>query len=105
MIKFCAFYQPPTQIHCRLRKKMKSKRPVTFPDFKTGQIWRMKDSQVHIGLTGKTLVHYKHYKGGTHRAPVSLAGKGVLEKYLIENKAVLVQGTPSPAAAKAVQPA
>lgn len=50
----------------------------------------MENSNLHIGLIGKTLVHYKHYKGGFQRAPLSLAGKVVLEKYLIENEAVLV---------------
>ncbi len=51
----------------------------------------MENSNVHIGLIGKTLVHYKHYKGDVQRAPVSLAGKLVLEKYLIEKEAVLVR--------------
>lgn len=50
----------------------------------------MENSNLHIGLIGKTLVHYKHYKGGFQRAPLSLAGKVVLEKYLMENEAVLV---------------
>lgn len=45
-------------------------------------------------MIGKTLVHYKHFKGDTKRAPISLSGKTVLEKYLKENKAVLVAGTP-----------
>jgi len=51
----------------------------------------MENSNVHIGLIGKTLVHYKHYRGNVPRAPVSLAGKAVLGKYLVENQAVLVQ--------------
>lgn len=59
--------------------------------FQSGQIWRMGDSNLQIDLVGKTLIHYKHYKGQTKRAPVSLAGKAVLEKFLKKNKAVLVQ--------------
>ena len=51
----------------------------------------MEDSNVRIGLIGKTLVHYKHFKGTTLRAPVSLTAKRALEKFLIEKKAVLVQ--------------
>ena len=51
----------------------------------------MEDSNVRIGLIGKTLVHYKHFKGTTLRAPVSLTPKRALEKFLIEKKAVLVQ--------------
>ena len=69
---------------------MKRKSRITLPDFKTGQIWQMENSHLLIGLIGKTLVHYKQYKGGIPRAPVLLAGKAVLEKYLIEHKAVLV---------------
>ena len=51
----------------------------------------MKDANLHIGIVGKTLVHYKHFKGDLKRAPNSLAAKSVLEKYLKKNKAVLVQ--------------
>jgi len=57
----------------------------------SGQVWELADSNLQIGLVGKTLVHYKHYKGKTKRAPISLAAKYVLEKYLKENKAILVQ--------------
>ena len=58
--------------------------------FESGQVWQLEDSNLQIGLVGKTLVHYKHYKGNTKRAPISLAGKKVLEKYLKEKKAILV---------------
>ena len=57
-----------------------------------GQIWQMQDSNLHIELVGKRLVHYKFYKGQTKRAPISLSGIGVLEKYLKQRKAVLLQG-------------
>jgi len=63
----------------------------TLPSLETGQIWEMEDSNLHIGIVGKTLVHYKHFKGAVKRAPNSLASKTVLEKYLKQNKAVLVQ--------------
>ncbi len=59
--------------------------------FETGQVWEMADSNLRIGLIGKTLVHYKHYKGTAPRASVSLANKGVLQEFLIKHKAVLVQ--------------
>jgi len=49
-------------------------------------------------MIGKTLVHYKHFKGDTKRAPISLSGKTVLEKYLKENKAVLVASAAAPPA-------
>ncbi len=59
----------------------------------------MEGSNLHIGLIGKTLVHYKHYKGDTKRAPISLSGKVVLEKYLKANKATLVSTKPIAATA------
>jgi len=57
----------------------------------TGQIWQMAGSNVHIGVVGKRLVHYKMFKGQTKRAPISLSGKDVLEKYLRQSKAVLLR--------------
>jgi len=69
---------------------MKQKSRIPLQPFESGQIWQLEDSNLQIGLVGKTLVHYKHYKGNTKRAPISLAGKTVLEKYLREKKAVLV---------------
>lgn len=72
-------------------KKTKLKSRLTFPDFQTGQIWRMGDSNLLISQIGKTLVHYKHYRGVAQRAPISLAVKGDLEKFLIKHEAVLVQ--------------
>jgi hypothetical protein len=70
---------------------MKPTRRTPLPPFETGQIWQMKDSNVSIGLIGKTLVHYKHFKPAYPRAPILLAGKGILEKFLFKNKAVLLQ--------------
>ncbi len=67
--------------------------------FQNGQIWKMVDSSLQIDLVGKTLVHYKHYKGETKRAPVSLASKDVLAKFLKQNKAVLTKAAPAKAAA------
>lgn len=73
---------------------MKRKTRLPLPPLETGQIWRMGDSNVHIGLVGKHLVHYKLFKGQTKRAPISLAGIGVVEKYLKTSKAVLIQHPP-----------
>jgi hypothetical protein len=57
--------------------------------FETGQIWQITGSTVRIGLVGKRLVHYKHFRGDTKGAPTSLANKLVLAKFLQQNKAVL----------------
>jgi len=64
---------------------------IPLEPFQSGQIWELADSNLHIGTVGKTLVHYKHFKGGLKRAPISLAAKTTLQKYLKQNKAVLLQ--------------
>jgi hypothetical protein len=68
-----------------------AERPKATEFFQSGQIWKMAESNLQIGLVGKTLVHYKHYKGELKRVPVSLTGKDALAKYLKTNKAKLVQ--------------
>ena len=70
--------------------KTPTKTPATPIAFETGQIWEMAESNLRIGLIGKTLVHYKHYRGASPRASVSLANKGELSQFLLKNKAVLV---------------
>jgi len=72
-----------------MKSKQKSRAPL--PPFATGQIWQLENSRLQIGTIGKTLVHYKHFRGTTVRSPVSLTGKATLEKFLIENDAVLVE--------------
>lgn len=57
-----------------------------------GQLWELKDSSLQINLVGKTLVHYKQFKGKLPKGtPVSITAIKVLEKYLEKNKAVLVK--------------
>jgi len=70
---------------------MKRQARISAAQFENGQVWQMDDSNVEIQLVGKRLVHYKLYKGETKRAPVSLAGKEALQKFLTANKGVLVQ--------------
>jgi hypothetical protein len=62
-----------------------------WPPLQRGQIWQMEDSHLKIGLVGKTLVHYKHFKGGVKRCPISLAGKTVLQRFLKVHNATLIQ--------------
>jgi hypothetical protein len=84
-----------------MKRKTRKTRAVRQP-LESGQIWQMEDSHLEIGLIGKTLVHYKHYKGVMKRSPVSLLNKEALERFLQENRAVLVQRQaaqrPTPAA-------
>lgn len=75
---------------------IKPSAPTSFPTLETGQIWEMPNSNLRIGLIGKTLVHYKHYKGTCPRASVLLTGKAALQEYLIKHKAVLAPPVPAP---------
>jgi hypothetical protein len=52
----------------------------------------MEDSRLHIERVGKRLVHYKLFRGQAKRTPSSLSNKESVERYLKDNKAVLVQG-------------
>ena len=69
---------------------MKKKSRLTLQPFQAGQVWEVAGSNLLIGDVGKTLVHYKRYKGKPRGVPTSLSAKGDLEKYLLENKAVLL---------------
>lgn len=77
-------------VNVRDLKNIKSAARPPLPPFATGQIWQMQNSRLQIGTIGKTLVHYKHFRGTTVRSPVSLTGRASLEKFLIENNAVLI---------------
>ncbi len=70
-------------------KTQKRSKVREIPPFEAGQIWQMEDSQIEIGLTGKRLVHYRHYKPMAKRPSVQLSGKDALEKFLRTNRAVL----------------
>ena len=85
-----------------IMKKMR-KKPAPLQPFQDGQIWQLGDSNVQIAHVGKTLVHYKHYKAQTKRSPVRLSNKGVLERFLQENDAILLHGAGRLAAAPGAQ--
>ena len=71
---------------------MKQKSRIPVKPLETGQVWRMKGSHLDIDLVGKYLVHYKLIKHKAKRTPRSLSNIKEVEKYLKDNKAVLVQG-------------
>ena len=62
---------------------------ISLEPLKEGQVWRMKDADLHVQTVGKMLVHYKLFKGKAKRAPTSLSGKDVVERYLETNNAIL----------------
>jgi hypothetical protein len=70
-----------------------------IPPFQSGQIWQMGDANLEIGLVGKRLVHYKHYKAQAKRPPTLLSGKATLERFLQKQRAILLREPPSAAAA------
>lgn len=76
-------------------KNKTRKNRISLQPFESGQVWQMAESHLEIGLIGKTLVHYKHYKGEMKRSPVSLLNKDALERFLRDNRAVLVQSQPA----------
>ena len=71
-----------------------------FQPLEAGQIWRMAELNLQVGLVGKLLVHYKLAKPDAVRIANSVGGRTTVEKYLKSNKAVLV-GIDKAAAAKA----
>ncbi len=75
-------------------KNTMPKNRMPLQPFQSGQIWQMEGSRLRIGLVGKTLVHYKHFKGEVKRSPISLSGKAALERFLRVNKAILIQEQP-----------
>ncbi len=58
---------------------------------RSGQTWRMGDSNLQVELVGKRLVHYRLLKPGARRAPAAISAKEAVERYLRHNKATLVR--------------
>lgn len=69
-----------------MKKKVNRLKPL-----QTGQVWEVADTNLRIGLIGKTLIHYKRYKGKTRGVPSSITSRTELERFLKENNAVLVR--------------
>ena len=72
-------------------KKPKISRAVLKQPLVTGQLWRVADMNLRVGLIGKILVHYKLAKPNAVRIPNSVSGKTTVEEYLKKNKAVLIE--------------
>jgi len=71
---------------------MNQKSRIPLKLLETGQVWRMENSHLDIDLVGNYLVHYKLIKQEAKRTPMSLSSIKDVEKYLKDNKAVLVPG-------------
>jgi hypothetical protein len=70
--------------------KTKPVRRVRQQPLEAGQIWRMAEANLQVGMVGKLLVHYKLGKPNAIRVANSCNGIKTIEKYLKANKAVLV---------------
>jgi len=84
----------PSETAPRLFINMQNSSFTAVP-FELGQVWQLSDSRLEIGLVGRTLVHYRHFKEPTFRSPTQLSAKGALEKFLKKHNAVLVKDTAS----------
>ncbi|MGA2801249.1 MAG: hypothetical protein ABSE97_02590 [Verrucomicrobiota bacterium] len=72
-------------------RKTKLTRRFSLKPLETGQLWRVAELNLRVGLIGKWLVHYKLAKPDAVRIPNSVTGRATMEKYLKKNKAILIQ--------------
>ncbi len=70
--------------------KTKPARRLPQKPLEAGQLWRMAEANLQVGMVGKLLVHYKLGKPNAVRTANSCSGIKTIEKYLKANKAVLV---------------
>ena len=70
--------------------KTKPARRLRSQPLATGQVWRMAEANLQVGMVGKLLVHYKLGKPDAVRVPNSCNVIKSVEKFLKAKKAVLV---------------
>ena len=71
-------------------KKIKSPCRLGQTPLAAGQLWRMAEGNLQVGMVGKLLVHYKLGKPNAVRVPNSCNGIKTVEAFLKAKKAVLV---------------
>jgi hypothetical protein len=69
--------------------KIKSPRRALQQPLAAGQVWRMADGNLQVGMVGKLLVHYKLGKPNAVRLPNCCECIQTIQKFLKEKKAVL----------------
>ncbi|MGP8198641.1 MAG: hypothetical protein ACLQU4_03965 [Limisphaerales bacterium] len=69
--------------------KIKSHHPIRQQPLAAGQLWRMAEAELRVGMVGKLLVHYKLGRHNAVRVPNSCNCIKTIEKYLKAKKAVL----------------
>jgi hypothetical protein len=82
--------KPAANGKSKAKTPAKPKRAVLRP-LATGQIWRVGEQNLQVGLIGKLLVHYKLAAPNAVRISNSVGGRTAVEKYLKTNRAVLLK--------------
>jgi hypothetical protein len=75
----------------KTRSAAKPRRLAADLPLATGQVWRVGEQNLQVGLVGKLLVHYKLAAPNAVRISNSVGGRAAVEKYLKSNKAVLLK--------------
>jgi hypothetical protein len=70
-------------------KKIKPASRNVQPPLEAGQLWRMPEANLLVGMVGRLLVHYKLGKPNAIRTANSCNSIKSVEKYLKANNAVL----------------
>jgi hypothetical protein len=70
--------------------KIKPPRRIRQQPLEAGQLWRMPEANLQVGMVGKLLVHYKLGKPNAIRTANSVNSVATINKYLKAHKAVLV---------------
>ena len=77
-------------------KKIQAPRRIVQPPLAAGQLWRMAEADLRVGMVGKLLVHYKLGKPNAVRVSNSCNPIKTIEKYLKAKKAVLAYSPLTP---------
>ncbi len=75
----------------KTRSPIKPRRLAGDVPLATGQVWRVGEQNLQVGLVGKLLVHYKLAAPNAVRISNSVGGRAAVEKYLKSHKAVLLK--------------
>jgi hypothetical protein len=71
--------------------KTKLRKPSRMKALEAGQVWRMAEANLEVGMVGKLLVHYKLGRPNAVRIQNSVGGMTTIMKFLKKNKAILVK--------------
>jgi hypothetical protein len=77
-------------------KSIRRIRRIRQQPLEAGQLWRMAEADLQVGMVGKLLVHYKLGRPDAVRVPNSCNCIKTIEKYLKTKKAVLARSTGKP---------